>query len=345
MGKKPKTNEDVDKELKEKFGNEFIRIGDYVNSSTYIEFKHTKCGNHFKQRLNRLQSGKCTKCCNRGKQRTYDELCEEIKNAGDYYGEYTLLSSKYDIKGKKGEINANKIGKFYHDKCKSEFTMRIRHFLDGERCNSDICKTNKLKTTEEFKEELNKIYNGNFILESEYINKRSKVTVRCKKCNSIITDYAFNFRVNYRGCPNCKESYGEQLIINYLESKNISYEYNKIISSECKNKYSLKFDFIIKNHNLIIEYDGEQHFKQILSWDFELAKYLDCIKNNYCRSNNLTLLRISYLNFKNITTILNTIFESSTTRETINSINDIMYISKDFEVINGIYKGVSYSSS
>lgn len=73
-------------------------------------------------------------------------------------------------------------------------------------------------------------------------------------------------------------------------------------------------------------------------------KHTTC-ENNYCRSNNLTLLRISYLNFKNITTILNTIFESSTTRETINSINDIMYISKEFEVINGIYKGVSYSSS
>ncbi len=58
------------------------------------------------------------------------------------------------------------------------------------------------------------------------------------------------------------------------------------------------FDFYIEDLNLIIEYDGFQHFHPVKYWGGEDGlkenKERDLIKNKYCQDNNIKILRIPY---------------------------------------------------
>jgi len=57
----------------------------------------------------------------------------------------------------------------------------------------------------------------------------------------------------------------------------------------------LFFDFFIEDHNLIIEADGDQHINKDNPWYSEYySEECDEIKNEYCRSNNINLIRIPY---------------------------------------------------
>jgi hypothetical protein len=73
-------------------------------------------------------------------------------------------------------------------------------------------------------------------------------------------------------------------------------------------KQKLLFDFYLPEHNILIEYDGEQHFKpksfyrcsiETAKKSFNELKRNDIIKNEYCKKNNITLIRIPYT-IKNI---------------------------------------------
>lgn len=71
--------------------------------------------------------------------------------------------------------------------------------------------------------------------------------------------------------------------------------------SDCINSKGtdmLPFDFYLPHYNVIIEYDGEHHFQPVKGWGgeekFNITKQNDCIKNNYCTINNITLLRLPY---------------------------------------------------
>ena len=79
--------------------------------------------------------------------------------------------------------------------------------------------------------------------------------------------------------------------------------------NNCKNINNLSFDFYIPRLNLLIEYDGIQHFKSIdgLGGDvrFTMQNKLDAIKTSFADKCDMKLLRISYLDFKNISNILN----------------------------------------
>jgi very-short-patch-repair endonuclease len=100
-------------------------------------------------------------------------------------------------------------------------------------------------------------------------------------------------------------------INNFLINNNITFESQKTFQ-DCKHKGKLKFDFYIPSLNTCIEYDGQQHFFIIKQWGGELElldrQRNDKIKNEYCKNNNIRLLRISYK--ENIEEKLNELFNS-----------------------------------
>ena len=99
------------------------------------------------------------------------------------------------------------------------------------------------------------------------------------------------------GCPRCKNSKGENKIYNYLNDKKIVFETQKSFVG-CRNINPLFFDFYLPKYNMCIEYDGIQHFKSIERFggvsEFDNCRIRDNIKNNYCKDNNIKLLRIKY---------------------------------------------------
>jgi hypothetical protein len=67
----------------------------------------------------------------------------------------------------------------------------------------------------------------------------------------------------------------------------------------------LKFDFFLPEFNILIEYDGEQHFisKENGIFNKEKLKEIqdrDEIKNSYCKIKNINLIRIPYLDFPSL---------------------------------------------
>ena len=99
------------------------------------------------------------------------------------------------------------------------------------------------------------------------------------------------------GCINSKY---ELIIKNILDELNISYEKEKIFLDCTSVKNSpLRFDFYLPNYNCCIEYDGIQHYKPIEYFGgedrFIEQQKNDLIKDNYCKDNNIRLIRISYI--------------------------------------------------
>lgn len=104
-----------------------------------------------------------------------------------------------------------------------------------------------------------------------------------------------------KSCGCLSKSYGEAAIEKLLHEKGVKYK-TQFAFPDCKYKAPLRFDFAVfdKHSKLsfLIEYDGMQHYVDIDyfggSDEFELRKRRDKIKDDYCRNNNIDLLRIPY---------------------------------------------------
>lgn len=100
----------------------------------------------------------------------------------------------------------------------------------------------------------------------------------------------------------CLKSDGEFIIEQLLKENNIEYQ-RQFSFNNCRFKdtnYLAKFDFYINNQYLI-EYDGEQHFyykNSLHTWNteenYKKVKEHDEYKNNWCKQNNISLIRIPY---------------------------------------------------
>lgn len=91
----------------------------------------------------------------------------------------------------------------------------------------------------------------------------------------------------------------EMHIIQILQKEKINFIREKTFQ-DLKNG-ALRFDFYLYEKNIIIEVDGEYHFKPIRGRQkFLLQAEYDRKKNSYCLANNISLYRIPYWELKNI---------------------------------------------
>lgn len=100
----------------------------------------------------------------------------------------------------------------------------------------------------------------------------------------------------------CLRSTGEQIIKDLLLNNSISFIEQKTFNT-CRfidNNYLAKFDFYV-NNKYLIEYDGEQHFyfkDNPHTWNNHtnhlIVKEHDEFKNQWCKDNNIPLIRIPY---------------------------------------------------
>lgn len=103
----------------------------------------------------------------------------------------------------------------------------------------------------------------------------------------------------------CAKSKGEEKIISLLLEMQIPFITQKRFDS-CifpETNKQLVFDFYLPEQNLLIEYDGEQHFHEIRNdrYDFQGLQKRDAFKNNWCIENNIKLVRIPYYDFDKLT--------------------------------------------
>lgn len=102
----------------------------------------------------------------------------------------------------------------------------------------------------------------------------------------------------------CKKSKGEAKIIDILIKMQVPFISQKKFPN-CiypKTNRQLIFDFYLPEQNLLIEYDGEQHFHPIKNDRYNYKELIarDQYKTNWCKANNICLIRIPYTDFINI---------------------------------------------
>ena len=94
-------------------------------------------------------------------------------------------------------------------------------------------------------------------------------------------------------------SRGNTKIKELLMQNNIPFELEKKFKT-CKDKNYLPFDFYV-NNSYLIEYDGIQHYDENTIFDYEYTHKHDLIKTQWCKNNNITLIRIPYTHYDNLT--------------------------------------------
>jgi very-short-patch-repair endonuclease len=232
---------------------------------------------------------------------TTEEFIEKAKEVhGDLY-DYSLV--EYE----KAKIKISIICKIH-----GEFEQNPNDHLNGKqgcpKCNGYN------KTTEDVIKEFKTIHGNRYDYSLvDFINMTYKVKVICNLHGFFEIDP--HHHISSRcGCPKCKSSKGEKIVRDVLTNHNIVFEEQKRFHG-CKYKNPLPFDFYLPNHNIVIEYDGEQHFKphsyssdqseETKQKNYEFVKLRDDIKTDYCMENNIKLIRISYKEKDDIYNILN----------------------------------------
>lgn len=266
-------------------------VDDYINSNTsvlhhcLIHDEYWNC-----KPYNALKGCGCYKC-----------LTEKISKSNSFTNEEYILilqEKNKDIISLEKYVNIKT--PILH-KClihNYEWITTPSSILQG--CGCPKCKIEKIstkirKTHNEYVSEL-KIVNPDIIVIENYIDSYTPILHKCLIHNCEWYNSPFNV-LSGTGCPQCKESRGERTIRQWLESNNISYVYQKVFDN-CKDIRNLPFDFYLPDYNLCIEYDGKQHFEPVEYFggndSFKVLQRHDKIKNEYCKQNNILILRIPY---------------------------------------------------
>ena len=212
-----------------------------------------------------------------------------IKKAKEKYGnEYDYSLVEY--------VNSKTKIKIKHNTCGTIFEQLPSEHLRGRKCFNCY---GKFSSTEDFIKKANIIHKNKYDYSLvNYVNNHSKVKIICPIHGMF--EQIPNSHLIGKGCPVCKNSKGELEIENYLKEKKIVFEHPKKFS-DLKDKKLLSYDFYIPDYNLLIEYNGEQHYKwkkglQSSLHDFHRQLHHDWLKRRYARKNGFRLLIISYKN-------------------------------------------------
>ena len=143
---------------------------------------------------------------------------------------------------------------------------------------------------------------SNFI----YTSSISKSTVICDKGHQF--SIRFSKIMEGVGCPICKTSKGEYRIRKWLINNNLDFEPQKTFN-DAKYKLQLRWDFYLPKYNVLIEYNGRQHYEFVASWHKDLIGFRaqlerDMLKQQYAHEHNITQIIISFEDYNNIEFIL-----------------------------------------
>ena len=89
----------------------------------------------------------------------------------------------------------------------------------------------------------------------------------------------------------------------FLNNNNYNYIYQKRFKD--LNKFSFDFCVFFDNKFILLEVQGQQHYKEIEIFDeLKEQERRDNIKREYCLANNIPLIEIPYWEFDNINQFL-----------------------------------------
>lgn len=250
----------------------------YINAKTKIIIICKYHGEFEQTPSNHLSNFNCQKCANNLKLNTtmFIEKAKQIH--GDKY-DYTKVNY----------INSN-IQIIIICKDHGEFNQ-IPDFHINRKCGCPKCSNNVKSDLLEFIEKAKQIHGNKYCYSHvNYINNYTNVIITCKNHGEFLQSP--DLHINKKcGCPNCINKTEFKFFEKMRELYPTIKRQYKV--EWCKNKLCLPFDFAIEELKIIIELDGEQHFKQISNWTSpEIQIEKDKYKINCANNNGFSVIRL-----------------------------------------------------
>lgn len=280
---------------------------EYINNRTKVCIICPLHGDFYQspdQHIN--NKNKCPICAEeiRGKESrlTTEEF---ISKAKDIHGDtYDYSKSVYITSNEKITIECRQHGDFH---------QTAGSHLAGCGCpncghsrRTELCK----KTTEEFISEATKVHNNKYdYSQTEYVNNETKVCIICPKHGPFYQKAVSH--TTGAGCWSCKSSKGERLLIDIFIRNGIKYIHQ--FSPPIYNR--LRYDFYLPDFDVLIEFQGGQHFFPIEYFGgeegFIQTRNNDAFKKSLALQYRLPLI---YFTYKHLKRISKELFERSVLR-------------------------------
>lgn len=272
-------------------------LGNYINNKTKILCKCKLDGNEWYGIPSNLLNGQGCPICGKKKlgdalKKTNTEFLSEfnsinnnIELLSNYNGAYTKILCRCNV-------------------CNHEWSTYPNNLTRGHGCPK--C-AGLIKTHIDFIAEMEQKHPDIIVL-GEYKNAKTPILCKCKidKNEWFATP---NRLLSGTGCPQCNESKGEKIITDILTKNNICFMRQKTFDELYGiGNRNLSYDFHIPSLNILIEFQGEQHYEPIDYFGgekrFEIQQEHDKRKRKYAKDNNIKLIEIPYWDFENIEEIL-----------------------------------------
>lgn len=265
-------------------------LGEFVNSNIRTELRcpngHTWITNYQEYKNGR----RCSKCSDRYVEnkklptRWNTDMVREILSKDGYklIGDYKNATTHIKIVCPEGH----------------EALKYFGHFLKGHMCQKCVISPeNEARRERSSNEFLSMSNDSGYTILEEYYNSSVPILMRCKNGHYTRKSLS-NFKKSDK-CKGCLMSRYEEMVYKELKDKYrfIVHEYvHPDLSSQSFDLAifsSEKFDDI----EFIIEVDGQQHFIDNafgIEGSLEINQNRDREKDNFCKNNNIKLVRISY---------------------------------------------------
>lgn len=301
---KKKTHEEYVEELKNV--NPDIEVIDiYVDANTPILHRCKIHDVEWYIRPNDTLHGKSCKLC-KG-----DKIKNKKRMSNDEYTKRLSIANP-NVEIIEQYINANTPVMHRCNIHNIEWAIRPADALKGngcKKCHLERFSDSKSKTHEKYVREL-ELQNINVEVVGIYTKAKTPIAHKCKVCGNQWDTIPDNI-LQGSGCPICNISHGEKEILSYLSKRDVKFIPQHTFN-DCKNKKLLPFDFYLPEYNLCIEYDGIQHYEPVKYFGgidkLQKYQYNDSIKNCYCSSHKIDLLRIKYN--QDVNQVLNNFFNN-----------------------------------
>lgn len=250
------------------------------------------CGNSTTVSADYLKRNECPSCgCEATKNRIKKN---RVNNIGEKFGKLTILDIIWDCDRSKAICKCD---------CGNDY-VGIKSDIVTGHTRSCGCLQSENTSIANTKDWTGHIANcGVEFIRQDHMNDKGQWIWECKCgiCGNLF--YELPARVNGGHTTSCGcriQSFGESYIESLLVDYNIDFK-PQYTFNDCKSVYVLRFDFgVLHNNKLLglIEYDGKQHFEPIDFFGgedgFRKTQERDKIKNVYCQTHNIPLLRLPY---------------------------------------------------
>lgn len=335
--------------IKEIYGERYTLISEFVDMNTKVTIKCNICGKDYTLLPNEFTRNReknrkrfidgCDYCRLLNKTESIKKEVEKLTNGKISVIEKELISDTHSKINMKCNVCGYEFKQSLH-----VIKNNLKDVKDKENTYGCANCSKKLKkNTKTFKQEVYNLVGDEYEVIGEYINTNTPIKMKHCKCGNVWKLAPVDFINKDNRCPECCScivSNASKFIERFLIENEIEFIKEKKFK-ECKHKRQLPFDFYLPEYDLLIEYDGRQHFYD----EFGSNKaYLqqhkrDLIKNKFCIENEINLMRIKYnISIPKIKSILEKLIDKGLTLKDYKKYNlyvvdcdeDIIFNSKNY---------------